>query len=152
MEEQSLGKLGGCRCGQVRFEAKPPVLLTMACHCKGCQRMTASAFSLSEMYAGANFELLSGSPVQDGMKASSVHYVCPECSCWVYTKVSSTIGDFNNVRATMFDDVDQSPPFLETCSAEKLEWVEIGATHRYEKFPPHEKFGGLIQEFMARPT
>ena len=66
--------------------------------------MTASAFSLSEMYAGANFELLTGAPVQGGMKASPVHYVCPECSSWVYTKVSSTIGDFINVRATMFDD------------------------------------------------
>jgi hypothetical protein len=152
MDDKQQGKQGGCRCGQVRFQAKPPVLSTTTCHCKGCQRMTGSAFSLSEMYAGANFEPLSGNPVQGGMKASPVHFVCPECSSWVYTKVSSTIGDFINVRATMFDEADHSPPFLETCTAEKLAWVEIGAPHTYEKFPPHEKFGGLIQEFMVQST
>ena len=38
---------GGCRCGRVRLLIGAPPLLTMACHCTGCQRMSASAFSLS---------------------------------------------------------------------------------------------------------
>ena len=33
---------GGCRCGQVRFRIDGGPLITMACHCTGCQRMTAS--------------------------------------------------------------------------------------------------------------
>jgi len=37
---------GGCRCGQVRMRISALPILTMACHCKGCQRMSASAFSL----------------------------------------------------------------------------------------------------------
>jgi hypothetical protein len=30
---------GGCLCGQVRVKVSAPPLLTMACHCTGCQRM-----------------------------------------------------------------------------------------------------------------
>src|SRR3546814_16148897 len=38
---------GGCRCGRTRFRVSAPPLLAEACHCTGCQRMTASAYSLS---------------------------------------------------------------------------------------------------------
>ena len=47
MNEQNPEANGGCRCAQVRFSISAPPLLTMACHCTGCQKMTASAFSLS---------------------------------------------------------------------------------------------------------
>jgi hypothetical protein len=36
---------GGCRCGRVRFRLAEQPWLEAACHCRGCQRMTASAFS-----------------------------------------------------------------------------------------------------------
>ena len=47
MPEPRLPWEAGCRCGQVRLKLSAPPLLTAACHCTGCQRMTASAFSLS---------------------------------------------------------------------------------------------------------
>ncbi|WP_445260586.1 GFA family protein [Picosynechococcus sp. PCC 11901] len=34
---------GQCRCGQVKFEVTSEPLITMACHCVGCQKITASA-------------------------------------------------------------------------------------------------------------
>jgi hypothetical protein len=43
-------KSGRCRCGQVQFEVESAPLITMACHCTGCQRMTGSAFALSALY------------------------------------------------------------------------------------------------------
>jgi hypothetical protein len=144
-------KQGSCRCGHVQFTATPPALLTMACHCKGCQRMTASAFSLSEMYASASFVVTSGEPVRGGMKADPHHYVCPDCASWIFTRLSSPIGDFVNVRATMFDECDDAPPFIETCTDEKLAWVQTNASHSFSSFPSREVFGGLIGAFMERP-
>jgi hypothetical protein len=44
MNEWKLPWQGGCRCNQVRFDISRPPLLTMACHCTGCQRMSASAY------------------------------------------------------------------------------------------------------------
>ena len=38
---------GACRCGAVTLRIGAPPILTMACHCRGCQKMTGGAFSLS---------------------------------------------------------------------------------------------------------
>ena len=44
--------------GCAPLSARP--LITMACHCTGCQRMTASAFSLSALYPSGGFEVTEG--------------------------------------------------------------------------------------------
>src|SRR3546814_3358076 len=36
---------GGCQCGQVRFEAKPPELSAYFCHCRMCQRAVGNIFA-----------------------------------------------------------------------------------------------------------
>ena len=40
MTNENLPLEGGCRCGQVRLKISAPPLLTMACHCTGCQKMS----------------------------------------------------------------------------------------------------------------
>ncbi|MCI3133203.1 GFA family protein [Phenylobacterium aquaticum] len=77
---------GGCRCGQVRFEISAPPLITMACHCRGCQRMTASAFSLSVLVPAAGFTVTAGEPVIGGLHGSPKHFHCPHCMSWMFTR------------------------------------------------------------------
>jgi len=66
MDEWSLPWEGGCRCGEVRIRVTRPPLLTGACHCAGCQRMSASAFSLTVTLPSDGFELVAGAPVPGG--------------------------------------------------------------------------------------
>ena len=47
MADWKLPWAGGCRCDRLRLLITEAPLVTMACHCAGCQRMSASAFSLS---------------------------------------------------------------------------------------------------------
>jgi hypothetical protein len=148
MTAKSLSKSGSCRCGHVQFTAAPPVLSTMACHCKGCQRMTGSAFSLSALYSGPNFHITKGEPVVGGMKAYPAHFMCPQCSSWVFTRIPTPTGELVNVRTSMFDDMDQAAPYFETCTSEKLAWVNVGAVHSFEKFPPSEQFGDLMTDYL----
>jgi hypothetical protein len=152
MKDHLETKSGSCRCGHVQFEARPPAFMTAACHCKGCQRMTGSAFSLSVMYAADNFQVTQGEPVMGGLKAFPAHYVCPECSSWVFTRIATPTGELVNVRSTMFEYDDHARPFIETCVAEKLNWVQVGATHSFDQFPPGDQFGALIGEFMERTS
>ena len=65
---------GGCRCGQVRIEVTGPPLVTMACHCTGCQRMTASAYSLSVAVPSEGFAVTKGEPVIGGLHGATRHY------------------------------------------------------------------------------
>jgi len=61
-------------------------LLAMACHCTGCQRMSASAFSLSAAIPTAGFAVLKGEPVLGGLHGAAHHYFCPHCMSWVFTR------------------------------------------------------------------
>lgn len=137
---------GSCRCGQVTLKVKGRPLMTMACHCKGCQRMTASAFSLSALFPQDCVEISGPEPVIGGMHGELRHYFCPHCLSWIFTR-AEMFGPLVSVRATMLDSTANLPPFIETCVLEKLAWASVPARHSYEKFPAMEDFPKLLGEF-----
>jgi hypothetical protein len=139
---------GECRCGSVRFRAEGEPLVTMACHCTGCQRMTASAFSLSALYAATAFEVIAGEPVIGGLHGATRHFFCPSCMSWLFTRPEG-MDDLVNVRSTMFGDAGDLAPFVETWTQEKLAFAETGASHSFETFPPMEDYPALLGEYAA---
>ncbi len=42
---------GSCQCGGVTYELLEPPLLIAACHCKECQKLSTSAFSITAIVA-----------------------------------------------------------------------------------------------------
>lgn len=58
---------GGCLCGGVRFRINAAPLLTMACHCTGCQKLSASAHSLSIAVPREGFAVTKGQLVTGGL-------------------------------------------------------------------------------------
>jgi hypothetical protein len=140
---------GGCRCGKVRFEVTDPAMLTVACHCTGCQHMTASAYSLSEGHRMSAFKIVAGEPVIGGIHGPTRHFHCDYCKSWLYT-VPQGIPDFVNVRTTMFDDPIPESPYVETYIGEGLAWARTGATRSFEKLPELDEWPELIKEYAAR--
>src|SRR5262245_4056336 len=140
---------GGCRCGKVRFQADDPPLLTMACHCRNCQRMTASAFSLSEGYSSSAFKVTEGEVVIGGIHGPTRHYFCDHCKSWLYTEPEA-VEDFVNVRSTLFDEPHRERPFVETYVNEGLPWARTGAEHSYGALPALEEWPELIRAFTER--
>ena len=137
---------GGCRCGRVRLRVTGRPLLTFACHCTGCQRMSASAFSLSSCYSDDRFEILRGAPVIGGLHGATRHFHCPHCLSWLFTRPEGR-DSFVNLRTTMLDDVPAAPPFLEAFTREALPWAHTGATHSFATVPPDDAYDALIAEF-----
>ena len=140
---------GGCRCGQVRFRVSGQPVMTFACHCTGCQRMTASAFSLSAFYPSAAFEVLSGEPVIGALHGAHRHFFCPYCMSWIFTRPAG-LDQFVNIRPTMVDDATSFTPFIETYTIEKLPWASTPAVHSFERYPPMEEFPRLLAEYATR--
>lgn len=140
---------GTCRCGTVAFEISAPPVMTSACHCRGCQRMSASAFSLSAMVPSEGFRVVRGAPVLGGLKGPGQdHFFCPDCMTWMFTRFA-VMADFVNVRSTMLDDPALSEPFMETMTSEKLPWATTPAQRSYEGFPAMEDIPGLMEDFAA---
>lgn len=137
---------GACRCGQVRIRVSVPPLLTMACHCRGCQRMSASAYSLSAAIPSQGFEVTQGEPVIGGLHGPTRHYFCPHCKSWMFTRPEG-FDHFVNVRPTLLDDASWVQPLIETWTQTRLPSVATGARHSYEEFPPVEDYAKLVEEF-----
>ena len=131
-----------------------PPIVTMACHCRGCQRMTASAFSLSVLVPASGFEVTLGEPVIGGLHGAARHFHCEFCKSWLFTRPDGMDG-FVNVRATMLDDAGWFVPFVETSTAEALPWAKTGAVHRFPNIPNPEVWGPIVEAFAregARPA
>jgi hypothetical protein len=143
---------GGCRCGSVRIRVTKAPLITTACHCNGCQRMSASAFSLTAICLADSFEVTQGEPVQGGMRGPEVHhFFCPNCMSWMFSRpVALTY--IVNVRPTVFDDHTWFAPFMETHTKTKLPWAVTGALRSFEEFPAMEAYPALIKEFAERTS
>ena len=149
MQDRPSRVAGQCRCGRVRFEVSSSPLVTMACHCTGCQRMTASAYSLSALYSADSFKVTSGAPVVGGMRGPTRHYFCEYCMSWLFTRPQG-MDEFVNVRASLMDDARSFVPFIETYTLEKLPWAMTPAVHRFAQFPSPQDFPALLAEFAEQ--
>ena len=154
MDDWKLPWEGGCRCGALRFRVTQPPMLTSACHCAGCQKMSASAFSLTVTVPAEGFEVTAGEPAIGGLHGAQVHHHhCDRCKSWVFTTVEG-MDFFVNVRATMLDEHGWFRPFMEVWTSEKLPWAETGAAHSFATAPEMDGYQPLLAEFAekgARP-
>ena len=149
MSKLELPAEGGCLCGQVRFRVSAAPLVTMACHCTGCQKLSSSAFSLSAAIPSEGFEVTRGEPVIGALHGVNRHFYCPWCMSWMFTRPGG-MDWFVNVRTSMFDDPSGLDPFVETWTKEKLAWASTPAAHSFETVPPMESWQGLIEAYAAR--
>ena len=148
MTAEDASLTGSCRCGRTRIELSAAPFMTSACHCTGCQKMSASAFSLTAMFPAEALRVTAGEPVKGGVQGPRLdHYFCPDCKTWMFTRIEGR--DFVNVRPTMLDDTRWSEPFIETMTAEKLPWAQTPARYSFPGFPAAEDYDRLVKEFAA---
>jgi hypothetical protein len=78
---------GGCMCGGVRFEVSEPLLGSLYCHCKRCQRRTGTAFSVSALTAPGSFRISKGAELVRSWAPPEgwVKSFCGECGSQLYT-------------------------------------------------------------------
>jgi hypothetical protein len=62
MWNESDARLGGCQCGAVRYQLSHAALALYVCHCRECQKQSASAFGISFIVPQTALQLLQGEP------------------------------------------------------------------------------------------
>jgi len=122
--------------------------MTMACHCRGCQKLTSSAFSLCASIPTSGFRATGIEPVVGALNGDTRHLYCPHCKTWLYS-LPAGVDSYVNVHPTLFDHVEWLFPFAEVHTAEKLAWATTPAIHSFTGFPEPETFRQLVEEFQA---
>lgn len=149
MRPRHLPLPGGCRCGAVRVELSAAPLLTAACHCTGCRRMSGSAFSLTAMVPPGGFRVTAGETVTGGAHGPDLsHQLCPRCGTWMFTRVTG-VDAFLNLRPSVLDDHAWFVPFMETMTREKLPWATTPAPHKFEGFPGMDELPALMAAYAV---
>ena len=83
----NLPQTGGCQCGKIRYEITEAPQSVYACHCRDCQRLTSSAFSMGVVVPETAFKLSGVEPrplqrLADSGRTST-RWVCPDCGSWI---------------------------------------------------------------------
>lgn len=141
---------GACLCGAVRVHVTAPPLLTFACHCRDCQKLSASAYSLTAMFP-ADGVSVTGELVTGGLRSERrKHHFCPTCLNFIFTRIRGADSRVN-LRVSLLDDPSWFEPFVETMTEEKLPWASVPAAHSFARYP--ETIGelkALMADYAAR--
>ena len=74
---------GRCQCGEICYESKCEPLALYVCHCRECQKQSASAFGISLEVLSADFSVTRGTPKYWSRSTDSGRRLrcafCPTC-------------------------------------------------------------------------
>jgi hypothetical protein len=128
---------GRCQCGEVRYESEGEAVALFVCHCRECQKQSASAFGMSLVVPGDRLRVTRGAPkfwsrdTDTGGRIRSAF--CPSCGSRLWDEPNP---DMRVIKAGSLDEpVDISTAaHIWTCRA--LPGTVIPADARqYEKEP-----------------
>lgn len=125
---------GACLCGAVQVHVTASPLLTLACHCRDCQKLTASAYSLTTMFPNDGFSY-TGKLIKGGLGSSErAHYFCKSCLNFVFSQIGGADQRIN-LRTSVLDKAASFTPFVELMTDEKLPWAIVPAVHSFAQYP-----------------
>ncbi|MEO9517584.1 GFA family protein [Shimia sp.] len=138
---------GACLCGSVQVKVTAAPLLTFACHCRDCQKLCSSAFSLSVMFPSDDVHC-SGELITGGLGSNGrTHYFCKSCLNFVYSQIDGAEHRIN-LRTSVLLDAASFEPFVELMTDEKLPWTSVPATHSFSQVPTSlDELQALMDDF-----
>jgi hypothetical protein len=113
---------GGCLCGAVRFKAEGQPINVRLCHCRNCQKATASPF-----FARALFDqkalTVEGDTGRYPTSEAVDRVFCKTCGTrlFAWRKNPAVAG----VALAAFDDRNAFAPTEHSWVAEKMDWVKL---------------------------
>ena len=132
--------LGGCQCGAVRYSSADKPLALYACHCRECQKQSASAFGLSLQVRRAGLTLLAGQPktwmrnTDSGRRLTCLF--CGDCGSRLWHEATQT-SETVTLKAGCLDQPPDLTGAIHIWTARKLKGVVIpSAAAQFPGEPP----------------
>ncbi len=126
MSKTSLPQPGGCACGALRYELSAPPVMIYNCHCKNCQKITGSAFTVAATVFENALAFTKGAPRRTAWKADSGNerfgLFCGDCGSRIANGQTPSIGMLS-LRAGTFDDTGWIEPVGDIWTKSAQGWV-----------------------------
>ncbi len=118
---------GSCQCGEVTYELLAPPLMVAACHCKECQKLSTSAFSITAMVNTDSVkfkgEMKDWSRNSDSGNISAAKF-CPSCGNRIY-HFNPNEPDKIKLKPSNLSDTRIINPTVHVWVSEKQDWFQI---------------------------
>jgi hypothetical protein len=121
-------RTGGCQCGAVRYELTGEPLPLVVCHCRECQKQTASAFGMSLPVAKQDLRIVAGALKEWRRLADSgcevACWFCPDCGSRIYH--SFLLGPrYWHLKPGTLDDTSWLDPVAEVWAQSAQPWLDF---------------------------
>jgi hypothetical protein len=118
---------GACQCGGVTYELFEPPIMVAACHCKECQKLSTSAFSITATVNSSSVKfqgvMKEWSRPADSGNISAAKF-CPSCSNRLYHYNPKQPEKLKLKPSTLFD-TRIIQPTMHIWTSEKQDWYQI---------------------------
>ena len=119
---------GSCNCGSVIYHVTAPFKAQVACHCKGCQKHTQSAFSIIGILDSHQFLIDAKKLTQwckQDIECDVVNcYFCSGCGNRIYHQLESN-HDYVLLKLGRLDDTSVLNPRTHIWPCAKQDWFAI---------------------------
>ena len=118
---------GACQCGQVTYHLLASPLLVAACHCRQCQKLSTSAFSITAMVNAADINI-SGA-MKEWQRLSdngntNIAKFCVKCGNRIYHYNPEQPDKIKLKPSTLFD-TRVIKPTMHIWVSEKQDWFNL---------------------------
>ncbi|MFC3153233.1 GFA family protein [Litoribrevibacter euphylliae] len=118
---------GSCQCGGVKYQLLSKPLMIVACHCKECQKLSTSAFSITAMVEADSIQF-EGEMVEWRRTADSGNIngakFCPTCGNRIY-HFNPDEPDKIKLKPSNLSDTSIIKPTAHVWVSEKQEWFTL---------------------------
>ncbi|MBQ0756742.1 MAG: GFA family protein [Amphritea sp.] len=118
---------GSCQCGGVKYRLLEAPVMVMACHCKECQKLSTSAFSITAMVKASSLEfegeMSEWSRPADSGNVSGAKF-CPTCGNRIY-HFNPDEPDMIKLKPSTLSDTSIIRPTAHVWVSEKQDWYDI---------------------------
>jgi hypothetical protein len=122
---------GGCQCGEIRYAISAEPLSLYVCHCRECQKQSASGFGMSLAVRRESFQIVQGEPgrwqrVADSGRIVSAAF-CRTCGSRLYHEPQRN-PEILNIKAGTLDDMSDLTPVGHLWAKNAQPWLRPAVT------------------------
>jgi hypothetical protein len=121
---------GGCECGRVRYRLTAAPRTVHVCHCRQCQRLSGSAFSINAEIRADDLEMIGEAEPELLVVASEATpkgrmWWCPKCATKLYADHYLADENTRYLRVGTLDTGEALPPRAHFFTRSKHPWIVL---------------------------
>jgi len=116
---------GACACGKVRFRLEAAPIITHACHCRYCQKASASAFGVNLMIETTHVTVLEGAPEAAVGLRGWTAMRCPDCETSVWSHHPHLGSAIALIGVGLLDEGERLTPEAHYFTRSKHPWIQL---------------------------